>query len=251
MAHLRLGAGASWVEIAVRPHVCLGPLCCLFSSLTHPLFSGLGMFHAVPGAQGGDSKEEGVPAWIIDHTYCVLAPQCLLFTLYPPHSQNPAGIFPRKSSHYPARGGGGGTTWKQEFKDFHMGGEGWPTGGKQVHKTLPAGFARQVYGFGKSAGLFGEVGMLVIEERAEASSPGRGFVYQITQAQPVHPLGHPQGRLRGREISLNCGAWVRAHSYPAMGVRQILSHPHPEHPGRGLCLFSKSLPHLCQVLWTV
>ena len=60
MAHLRLGAGASWVEIAVRPHVCLGPLCCLFSSLTHPLFSGLGMFHAVPGAQGGDSKEEGV-----------------------------------------------------------------------------------------------------------------------------------------------------------------------------------------------
>lgn len=94
MAHLRLGAGASWVEIAVRPHVCLGPLCCLFSSLTHPLFSGLGMFHAVPGAQGGDSKEEGVPAWIIDHTYCVLAPQCLLFTLYPPHSQNPAGIFP-------------------------------------------------------------------------------------------------------------------------------------------------------------
>lgn len=121
MAHLRLGAGASWVEIAVRPHVCLGPLCCLFSSLTHPLFSGLGMFHAVPGAQGGDSKEEGVPAWIIDHTYCVLAPQCLLFTLYPPHGRNPAGIFPRKSSHYPARGGGG-TTWKQEFKDFHMGG---------------------------------------------------------------------------------------------------------------------------------
>ena len=133
---------------------------------------------------------------------------------------------------------------------------------------LPAGCAQQACCFTKMPSYLGGSASLVMKARAKATKPLRhhpGFKLRESICLPnPRPRSHSNSRWRSFESpstwvkrgrgELKPWVWAVCPFLPRTGVvsSRFFNSLNPEHPGEDIfCLFSKSLPHLRQVLWSL